>query len=770
MGSGGAIVVRRKEAAERGNTELMNERSPLHSSLFTSDMAVSKDRHASSMCHAFAIPRPRRRAAALLLRGITVLLALLFVLHHLIQQARHMGQVETDDQTTGRPDAERSFAAADNVTNALQPVPLGEPLQSNANGLPRQMVDGQVCIVVMNGHHRQSLDAQLAIHPPQLVVQMNVLALLPETASPLPNFSSYYWILVREADLRTMSPEGLRRHLHQLFVVHKPVFVVSFGEESMWIKRGVGGMPFNFRRLWVHFPKGESLTQDALTACFLESENPGGHPDHPLISVVTPTYRSGPKLQRAYQSLLNQTYDYWEWIIWDDSPEQDTFAMLTAMALDDMRIHVFKAPQRSGLIGEMKFRAGSLASGQWLVELDHDDRIAPRLFEWIRDIASKHPATKFIYSDHSELLEEGDGPFSYGQNYGYNYGSYARQHVRSHDDGPLKPHYISRSAWPNRHTLHHLVGLPNHVRVWNKAFYDSIGRHRPFLSVADDYDLIVRSFLAANPGEWVCIAAPAYFQYRNIGGDNFTFKRNALIQHLVGQLHQWYYPQLLAKYGVLGWEEPSGWPRMGIWETDLVDVEPRMERYFVPEDQDPNFPCISIILPTHQGGAALQDAIQAIVAQTYHNWKLFIIGDGCPELDAMAEREFPSLYPDHLGRLLWYNLRDYHDDGFVVARNYALRMIVKTEWVAYAQQDGPWQPNQLKTVVDACIRPLNGSHHSLCMDGGSVQGSKPSALIMHRLDLTDRHGFWKKAAEGSAVTPERDFLDRLANESWMVIP
>ena len=161
MVPGKATVVRRKEAVERGDSGLINERSSLHSSNFTRDIAVSKERHASSMYHAFAIPRSRRRAAAMLVRGITVLLALLFALHRLIQQAGHV-IVGTDNETIGRPDPERSFAAADNVTNALQRVPIDGLLQSNGIGLPRQMVDGQVCIAVMNGQRRQPLDAQLA--------------------------------------------------------------------------------------------------------------------------------------------------------------------------------------------------------------------------------------------------------------------------------------------------------------------------------------------------------------------------------------------------------------------------------------------------------------------------------------------------------------------------------------------------------------------------------------------------------------------------------
>ena len=37
--------------------------------------------------------------------------------------------------------------------------------------------------------------------------------------------------------------------------------------------------------------------------------------------------------------------------------------------------------------------------------------------------------------------------------------------------------------------------MPNHVRCWEKNFYHKIGGHNIDLSVADDMELIVRTFL-----------------------------------------------------------------------------------------------------------------------------------------------------------------------------------------------------------------------------------------------------------------------------------
>jgi hypothetical protein len=91
-------------------------------------------------------------------------------------------------------------------------------------------------------------------------------------------------------------------------------------------------------------------------------------------------------------------------------------------------------------------------------------------------------------------------------------------------------------APPNAITLRHLIGMPNHIRVWKTELYDKIGKHNPRLSVSDDYELLVKSFIH---GKWCHIAACGYYQYINEDG-NFTFIRNSLIQHNVKHIYNHY--------------------------------------------------------------------------------------------------------------------------------------------------------------------------------------------------------------------------------------
>jgi hypothetical protein len=67
-----------------------------------------------------------------------------------------------------------------------------------------------------------------------------------------------------------------------------------------------------------------------------------------------------------------------------------------------------------------------------------------------------------------------------------------------------------------------------------------------------------------------------------------------------------------------------------------------MEYYFVPEDQDPENPCVSIVVPVICHGdisALVHRVVRSAVRQTHENWKLYLIADGCPELDHVASEE-----------------------------------------------------------------------------------------------------------------------------------
>ena len=45
----------------------------------------------------------------------------------------------------------------------------------------------------------------------------------------------------------------------------------------------------------------------------------------PKFSIFTPTYNTGERILRTYESIVNQTFTDWEWVIVDDSPDDVTW-------------------------------------------------------------------------------------------------------------------------------------------------------------------------------------------------------------------------------------------------------------------------------------------------------------------------------------------------------------------------------------------------------------------------------------------------------------
>ena len=250
--------------------------------------------------------------------------------------------------------------------------------------------------------------------------------------------------------------------------------------------------------------------------------------DTPIISVFTPTYQTGERIFRTYESLKAQTYQNWEWVVVDDSPFDDfrTFEFIKMLSDSDNRIKYYKiTPNSGGNIGEVKHRAAMLCNGEWLVELDHDDVLMPTALEDILSASKQYPDTGFIYSDCCELYDDGemrqygyigDDWYAHPENR-FNWG-YAGHTWETHYGKDYLVHHYQEI---NPKTIRFNIGMPNHLRAWRSDVYHKIGGHNRNVSVADDFELIVRTFLET---KFTHIKKMLYLQYNN---RNSTVDNNA---------------------------------------------------------------------------------------------------------------------------------------------------------------------------------------------------------------------------------------------------
>lgn len=323
-------------------------------------------------------------------------------------------------------------------------------------------------------------------------------------------------------------------NLESILLEFEPQAIVSIGEVERFPK--LLAAPYYIRRKWIHKSSAKDLHGWDIFHCFLLASIPDArHIDAPAkISVFTPVYNTGrDKLLRAWRSLREQTYADWEWVIADDhSTDVGTKDALREIARDyRVAIHNLQAP--SGNIGQLKGHLCAAATGEILLEFDHDDVLTPDALAWVAAAFRRHPDCGVAYTNWSERYENSELCHHYGDSYAFGYG---RAHWETHAQRyetftPGEAQYLVQDALHiNAKTIRHIVGVPNHVRAWTRKAYADAGGYSS-LHVGDDYELLVRLFLRTR---FVHIPRLCYIQFYNTDSiGNAQKVRNKEIQRVV---------------------------------------------------------------------------------------------------------------------------------------------------------------------------------------------------------------------------------------------
>ena len=99
------------------------------------------------------------------------------------------------------------------------------------------------------------------------------------------------------------------------------------------------------------------------------------------FSIITPVYNSEKYLSKCIESILNQTYKDWEFIIVDDGSTDSSLTIMQQYACKDNRIIVFsKSNEGPGLTRNC---AVQMATGEYIAFLDSDDYVSNDFLERI---------------------------------------------------------------------------------------------------------------------------------------------------------------------------------------------------------------------------------------------------------------------------------------------------------------------------------------------------------------------------------------------------
>lgn len=110
----------------------------------------------------------------------------------------------------------------------------------------------------------------------------------------------------------------------------------------------------------------------------------------PLVSVVMPAYNAEKYLSEAIESVLNQTFKDFEFIIIDDGSKDRTWEIIQDYAKKDGRIIPVKNEKNLKICKTLN-KGVILSKGKYIARMDSDDWSYPDRFEKQIDFMENHP-------------------------------------------------------------------------------------------------------------------------------------------------------------------------------------------------------------------------------------------------------------------------------------------------------------------------------------------------------------------------------------------
>ena len=310
----------------------------------------------------------------------------------------------------------------------------------------------------------------------------------------------------------------------------------------------------------------------------------------PLLSIVVPCYKTDRVyLRELLDSVLAQSYDNWELLLMDASPEWDAVANLAAAAHDE-RVRRIELPGNGGIV--VNTNAGiQQATGDYIAFLDHDDILEPdALFHYVAALnkAAKEEYPQVLFCDEDMFQKTGEW------------------------DQPVFKTRLNVDLLYSHNCVTHFLMV-------EKALIDRIGMSPEDVAGAQDYDLTLRCLAAGARFEHVAHVLYHWRVHPGSTADGSADSKPYAIEagRLALQRH-------FDSLGVRGTVEES--------ETPFVY---RM-RYALPEPA----PLVSIVIPTKDHVETLDACVMSIAQNaTYANYEIVLVENNSEDPETFAYYE-----------------------------------------------------------------------------------------------------------------------------------
>ncbi len=126
----------------------------------------------------------------------------------------------------------------------------------------------------------------------------------------------------------------------------------------------------------------------------------------PKVSVILPVYNTEAYVTEAIESILNQTYRDYEFIIIDDASDDNSLKITQDFQQRDQRIIIIRNQKNAGL-GVCLQKAVEIAGGEFIARMDADDISLPDRFEKQIRFMDTHPDVDILGGDEWIINEIG---------------------------------------------------------------------------------------------------------------------------------------------------------------------------------------------------------------------------------------------------------------------------------------------------------------------------------------------------------------------------
>lgn len=299
----------------------------------------------------------------------------------------------------------------------------------------------------------------------------------------------------------------------------------------------------------------------------------------PLISIVLPVHDPLPDyLAQCLHSVLEQHYGHWQLCIADDaSRDPRVWEVLSRFAAGDTRIELTRR-EVNGHVCAASNTALSMARGEFVALLDHDDCLHPEALFRIVEALQQHPEAQVLYSDEDKIDERGER---------------------------FDPHF--KPAWNPDLLLSQ--NYLSHLGVYRRSRLLAVGGFREGFEGSQDHDLALRCVTGLSPADIVRVPHVLY-HWRAADGSTAstaaakTYTRHAGLRAVRAHLERLAVPATV---------EEGRFPNTYRVRWPLPDPAP----------------LVSLLVPTRDRLEILKPCVEALLGKTdYPEFELLILDNG----------------------------------------------------------------------------------------------------------------------------------------------